>query len=98
MEAETALVESETRFKILYDNTPAMCYVVNIDGEILSVNRYGANILGFRRSKLIDKSLFSTYHGEDGEKIRQHLNEVINLPDRLHRWELRRLHKDGQVI
>ncbi len=48
--------------------------------------------------ELIDRSLFSTYHGQDGEKIRQYLLDTVNLPDRLHRWELRRLHKDGHVI
>ena len=98
MEAENALAQSETRFKLLYDNTPTMCFAVDTDGEILSVNRYGAHNLGFERSELIGRSLYMTYHGEDGEEIRQCLINVINLPDRQHQWELRRLHKDGHVI
>jgi PAS domain S-box-containing protein len=98
METENALVQSETRFKILYDNTPTMCFVVDADGEILSVNRYGAHNLGFERSELIERSLYMTYHGEDGEEIRQCLIDVMNFPDRQHQWELRRLHKDGHVI
>ena len=98
LEAEHALIQSETRFKILYDNTPTMCIVVDAGGEIVSVNRHGAHILGFKQSDLIDSSIFKTYHGEDGEKIRQYLIDVMDLPDRLHRWELRRLHKDGHVF
>jgi PAS domain S-box-containing protein len=98
LEAESALIHSETRFRVLYDNSPAMCFIVDTNGEIQSANRYAAHVLGYDRSALINHTLFTTYHGEDGEKIRQCLAEAIELSDRPHRWEIRRLHKDGHVI
>jgi len=97
LEAESALIHSETRFRVLYDNSPAMCFIVDTNGEIQSVNRYAAHVLGYGRSALINHTLFTTYHGEDGEKIRQCLAEATELSDRPHRWEIRRLHKDGHV-
>src|SRR5574337_272923 len=45
---EEALRESEERYRTLYDATPSMYFTVDRTGIIRSVNRYGAEYLGYR--------------------------------------------------
>jgi len=96
--AEQALVESESRFKVLYDNTPSMSFIIEEEGEILSVNRYGAFVLGYRRDDLVGDSIFKTYHPDDEEELKAHLGDVMQNQSTLHHWELRRISSKGETI
>jgi PAS domain S-box-containing protein len=97
-QAEKALIESERRFKVLYDNTPAMCFNIDLKGEIQSVNRYGAFILGYQRDELIGRMISELYEESDREQARQYLQDVIRLNDTMHRWKLRKIDKHGNSI
>ncbi len=46
--AEEALRKSEERYHALYDDTPSMYFTLTPDGTVLSVNRFGAEQLGYR--------------------------------------------------
>lgn len=96
--AEEALIESERRFKVLYDNTPAICFNIDLKGVIQSVNRYGAYILGYQREELIGKKIYDLYEDSDRETARQYIDDVIRLTDTLHRWKLRKIDRDGNPI
>ena len=97
-QAEDALIESERRFKVLYDNTPAMCFSIDLVGKIQSVNRYGAFILGYQREELIGKKIYDLYEDADREQAKQYLEDVIRLNDTMHRWKLRKVDKHGGSI
>lgn len=97
-QAEEALIESERRFKVLYDNTPAICFNIDLKGEIQSVNRYGAFILGYQREELIGMKIFDLYLESDQQQARQYLQDVIRLNDSMHRWKLSKIDKQGKPI
>jgi len=97
-QAEEALIESERRFKVLYDNTPAICFNIDLKGEIQSVNRYGAFILGYQREELIGMKIFDLYLDSDQQQARQYLQDVIRLNDSMHRWKLSKIDKNGKPI
>lgn len=97
-QAEEALIESERRFKVLYDNTPAICFNIDLKGEIQSVNRYGAFILGYQREELIGMKIFDLYLDSDQQHARQYLQDVIRLNDSMHRWKLSKVDKQGKPI
>jgi PAS domain S-box-containing protein len=97
-QAEDALIESERRFKVLYDNTPAMCFSIDLKGKIQSVNRYGAFILGYQREELIGKKIYDLYEDADRAQAKQYLEDVIRLNDTMHRWKLRKVDKHGGSI
>lgn len=96
--AEEALIQSERRFKVLYDNTPAICFNIDLKGEIQSVNRYGAYILGYQREELIGKKIFDLYEPSDRDMAKQYIDDVIRLTGTLHRWKLRKIDRDGNSI
>ena len=98
LEVEKALHISEQRFEELFNNTPAMYLNIDNKGHIQTVNRFGAYMLGYKRNELIDKPLFSLYHPQDRNLARQYIKESLDDPDRLHRWELRKISKQGNPL
>jgi len=46
--ADAALRASEERYRSLYDDTPTMYFTLATDGTVRSVNRFGAEQLGYR--------------------------------------------------
>ncbi len=98
LEVEKALHISEQRYEELFNNTPAMYFNVDKRGHIQTVNRFGAYLLGYQRNELIDKPLISLYHPEDRNLARQYIKESLDDRDRLHRWELRKISKNGSPL
>ena len=50
---------------MLYDDTPSMFFTVNKEGQVLSVNHYGAECLGYTASDLIDCSIKEVVYPDD---------------------------------
>jgi diguanylate cyclase (GGDEF)-like protein/PAS domain S-box-containing protein len=96
--AEQALKNSEIQFRTLYDDTPAMFFNANADGEILTVNEYGANQLGYDVEELIGNNVNTIIHKNDRKNAREKIKQCFEMPEVVHRWELRKLHKDGHII
>jgi diguanylate cyclase (GGDEF)-like protein/PAS domain S-box-containing protein len=96
--AEAALKRSEEMYRALYDENPTMFFTVDREGTIFSVNDYGAKQLGYTRKQLIGRSLFSIFCSEDSQIACKNLRKCIDSPGKVHRWELRKLHKDGSTL
>ncbi len=98
IETEKALHISERKFEELYNNTPAVYMKLDTRGHVISVNRFGAYLLGYDRADLVGKPVIDLYHREDRNLARQYIGETIADPRRLHRWELRKLTQNGDVM
>lgn len=96
--ATEALRRSEQRYHALYDDTPSMYFTVSPDGTVLSVNRFGADYLGYRPDELIGKSVTTVLHPEDRALASRQLEACLQQPDRLARCELRKMRKDGSLL
>jgi PAS domain S-box-containing protein len=55
--AETALRESEERFRTLYHNTPAMLHSIDSSSRLVSVSDYWTDVLGYAREEAIGHPL-----------------------------------------
>lgn len=98
IETEKALHIIERKFEDLYNNTPAVYMKLNAKGHIISVNRFGAYLLGYDREDLVKKSVIDLYHRDDRNLAREYIKETIDDPKRLHRWELRKQTRQGDVL
>ncbi|HSL05505.1 MAG TPA: PAS domain S-box protein, partial [Nitrospiraceae bacterium] len=98
MRAEEALRKSEDRYRALYEDSPFMYFTVNTDGAILSLNRLGAESLGFRAEELIGRSVLSVFHEEDRAAARASFDRSLANPTDLTTWELRKVRKNGTVL
>ena len=93
-----ALAASEIRFRTLYDDTPAMFFNTSSDGTILTVNEYGANQLGYEVSELKGKDVNIVIHENDRTFAQEKIKQCFEMPDIVHRWDLRKVHKHGHII
>jgi PAS domain S-box-containing protein len=96
--AEEALHKSEDRYRALYQDSPFMYFTVSADGTVLSVNRLGAESLGFLAEELIGQSLWSVFHTEDRAAARVSLGRSLASPTELANWEFRKVRKDGTIL
>jgi PAS domain S-box-containing protein len=95
---EKSFIQSEKRYRVLYDNTPALCMNLDMRGKILSINRYGALLLGYERDTLVGMEVYDLYHEGDRATAVEYINGIINNSNSLHRWELRKIDSSGNPI
>lgn len=96
--ADAALRASEERYRALYDDTPTMYFKLTTDGAVLSVNRFGADQLGYRVEELIGRSVLSIFHEDDKEAVAASLSECLATPEITSNWEFRKVRKDGRIV
>jgi PAS domain S-box-containing protein len=72
-EAEMALRQSESRYRSLYNNTPAMLHSVDPSGSLLSVSDYWCEMLGYHREEVIGRNILE-FHTE---KSRLYSEKVV---------------------
>ncbi|MCW5797871.1 MAG: PAS domain S-box protein [Nitrospira sp.] len=95
---EAELIASERRYRVLFDDNPSMYFMVDADGTVLSVNRFGAERLGYEVHDLIGTSIIHVFHPDDQQAVRRNLSDCLSDVGQPRRWELRKVRHDGSVI
>ena len=90
-------VGDEFRYHAMYDNAPMTCFTLNYEGDILFVNRFGLQFLGYHRNEITHRSIYEFYAPEDRAVAAEHITSVTNFRGRLHRWDIRRQKKNGTI-
>ena len=62
--AESALRESERRFRSLYHHTPAMLHSIDPRGRLVSVSDYWVEVMGYSRDEVIGRKLTDFFTAE----------------------------------
>jgi two-component system cell cycle sensor histidine kinase/response regulator CckA len=97
-QANAALQESEERFRVLYESNPTMYFSVDQQGTILSVNRFGAEQLGYTTAELENTPMINLYHPEDHPVVDEQMAACLNNLLQVVQWECRKIKRDGGVI
>ena len=95
-QAEQALRASEARFRTFYDFTPSMFFTISSDGVIESVNSFGATQLGYTVDELVGLSAAGIH--DDDKQYQEYFNACVGAPDKVHRWELGVIKKNGSLM
>ena len=96
--AEAALRESEEQWKAVFENNPAMYFMVDQTGTIMSVNPFGARQLGYSVNELIGRPVEILFHEADRECALRNKAVCFEHLGRTMSWELRKLRKDGEAL
>ncbi|MEW5769422.1 MAG: diguanylate cyclase [Pseudomonadota bacterium] len=96
--AEAALRASEARYQRLYDIAPDVYALLNPLGEILSINRTGAQLLGYDVDELVGESAAKLIHPADQAGVFAYIERQFAAPTRDDGIEYRKLRKDGTVF
>jgi len=93
-----ALIIAKNHYRALYDDNPAMIFNLSIDGEILSVNHFGAQQLNLSSEALQNRSIFDFIYPDDLAMVKQMLNDCLLSPQTVHKQETRKICRDGRII
>src|SRR5918997_208079 len=96
--AESALTQSEQRFRGSFERAATGMAVVGTDGRFLRVNRSLCEILGYPERELLGKTFQEITHPDDMEVDVEHLRRLLAGEVRTYQTEKRYLHKDGHVV
>lgn len=97
-QAEVALRQSEERYRALYEDNPSMYFSVDAEGKVLSVNRCGAEMLGYSVEELVGSPVLIVFHRDDREAVEQQFIKCLQNPLHVTRWEFRKVRKDGSIM
>ncbi|MBF2063289.1 MAG: PAS domain-containing sensor histidine kinase [Calothrix sp. C42_A2020_038] len=67
--AEFYPCEGELSYRSLYEESPSIHFALDPKGMILSVNRFGANSLGYAKDELVDKPIFQLFATSERERL-----------------------------
>ncbi|EDY86199.1 PAS sensor diguanylate cyclase and phophodiesterase [gamma proteobacterium HTCC5015] len=96
--AEKALSASRENYRALYDHNPSMFFTVNFEGELISVNEFGARQLGYDVQNLVGQPIGNLYRHGDSESVIYQLSKEHIEEGKLHRRDVQMVAKDGSPL
>jgi len=85
-------------YQLLYEHTPAMSFALTPEGTILSVNRFGADQLGYLPEDLTGRSVLLVFDPTDHQTVREQLTLCARSPYKIFQWEIRKVHRSGHRL
>ncbi|MAO45338.1 MULTISPECIES: PAS domain S-box protein [Leeuwenhoekiella] len=95
---ERRALENASKFKRVFEYSPNGMALVDLHGRWRSVNHNLAQMIGYTREELLQKSLSEITHPEDRENDAQLFSKIITKELTNYQVEKRYLHKDGSLV
>ena len=96
--AEEVAKVGEARYQALYHDNPSMFFTIDESANVVSVNQFGAALLGYSVDELTGTAAETLYTETEQKKVRTHILECFNNPDEVQRWESCKVKKDGSLL
>ena len=96
-QAEDALVESEERYRDLFENANDLIQCVNASGRFLYVNRAWREALGYSEAEIVNMSVFQIIHPEFKQNCLQKFYRVLS-GEKIGQVQSAFITKDGQTM
>lgn len=97
-QAEERVRISQKRFQSLYNDTPSMFFSLGSDGRIVSANQFGADCLGHTVDSIVGQRITDLHLDDDQALVLGKINDCLNEPHTVHRWDACMVHSDGSRI
>lgn len=95
---ETKLMESEARFREVFENAPGGITVTSLDGKFLEVNPFLCSLLGYSENELLQKTVRDITHPDDMDKSSQGMLDLVANKIFSFDQEKRYLKKTGEIV
>ena len=94
-QAEEKVLESETRYRQLFDVSPDAFFVLDSTGRVLDVNQVAEQRYGYSRDELLRMNASDLTTPELKEEAAMHVKQALETGDH---FEWKHQHKDGRII
>ena len=94
--SELALIDSENKYRALYENHPLILMTINLDKKICSINKKGAKELGYEVEELIDSNITNLFIAQENERLDKQIKYVLDNPGIPSSHEMKMQRKTGQ--
>jgi PAS domain S-box-containing protein len=95
--AEEALMQSEQRFRDLFENASDVIYTVDFNGNFTSLNKSGKNILGYTREEALHLNFSQVVSPETLKLVQEMVKRKLKSLDKTI-YELEMLKKGGEPL
>jgi PAS domain S-box-containing protein len=95
---ESALRDSEMRFRHIFEASGAGVFIRSMEGLIVDANQAVADMLGYKRRELIGKNVLDLAPPEDFEDAHARINQIARGERNVINIERRFLRRDGSTI
>lgn len=95
---DTALLESEARFRGTFENAAVGVAHVALDGMWIDVNQKLSDIVGYSREELLSKSFQDITHPDDMAEDLEQVRRIIAGDISTYSMDKRYIHKSGAII
>ncbi len=96
--AETALLESENRFRSLVESMNEWVWEVNAEGIYTYVSPIVYDLLGYQPEEILGKTLFHIIAPEDKERIAIEVSSIMKSLRPFKSLEKKCIHKHGHIV
>ncbi len=97
-ESETALIESEQRYREIFDNANDLIYTHDLEGNFTSLNHTGEELTGYSKSEAMSMNFAQVVVPDQVELARQMLKRKLDNQDVATVYELDILSKNNRRI
>ena len=94
----SALIESERRFRNLYDEAPFGYHEIDTEGRIVSINQTECQMLGYEREEMLGRPIFEFIDEDKREVARTAVREKVAQTRPLQTIERPYRTKDGRLL
>ena len=95
--ANSALLESEQRYRDLFENTSDLIQSAGSDGKLLYVNQAWLKTLGYSEQDVAELDIFDVIHPDSMEQCQEMFKDLVRGKP-VKNAEITLLTKDGQVV
>jgi two-component system sensor kinase FixL len=90
---------NERQWREVFEHNPAMYFMVDAAGIVLSANTFGASQFGYAASELVGQSILNlVFEEDDKEFVRRKMSLCLETPGRSNSWEVRKRRRDGTML
>lgn len=90
---------TEAEHEALFEQSPLMCFLIDMQGRVLKVNRQGAEALGYEATELLGQSILNVFPEEHRARAASHVAACAASPSSMSMtWELEKQRKNGSRL
>jgi len=97
-QADKALIDSEKRFRSVFECSSTGKSITGADGKLIKINEAFAAMLGYSMEEITNLNFTEITFQDDIAKSRESLRSLLNNEMSVHRMEKRYIHKTGRIV